>query len=147
MRKIPEDTMYFTYRQVNPKNKNAGDCVVRALASAMGLEWETVYDALCELGRKYKLMPNDDRCFEKYLEQNGWVRRKQPRKFDNTKYTGKEFCDYLDETRKRNRTPIILSIGCQHLSSIEWNSVSGYTICDSWDCSDSCVGKYYERIV
>ena len=146
MRRTAKDTMYFNYRQMNPKNKNAGDCVVRAISSASNLTWDEVYDKLCSIGKKYKLMPNDDSCYERFLKENGWIRCKQPRKDDNTKYTGKEFCDYLNELAGRgiiDSTPVIISIGSHHLSMIEWNTVSGFTICDSWDCSDGCVGKFW----
>ena len=38
-RKIPENTKYFTYLNLNPKNRKAGDCVIRAIAYATGLSW------------------------------------------------------------------------------------------------------------
>ena len=63
-RRIPKDTFYFNYRQENPKNKSTGDCVIRAIASAMQKDWDTVYDDLYKIGKKYKLMPNDEHCFE-----------------------------------------------------------------------------------
>lgn len=144
-KRIPKDTFYFTYRQENPKNKSTGDCVIRAIASAMQKDWDTVYDDLCKLGKKYKLMPNDEKCYERYLKDNGWVRQKQPRKEDNTKYTGKEFSDWLNGNKK-DRGPVIVSIGTHHLSMIEWGTVAGYTICDSWDCSNNKVGKYWVKI-
>ena len=148
-RRIPNDTMYFTYRQENPKLKSTGDCVIRAIASAMWKDWDTVYDDLCALGKKYKLMPNDDSCYERYLKQNGWVKQKQPRDDYNKKLTGKQFCERLNEEVKRglrDKSSVILSIGSHHLSMAEWSTISGYVICDSWDCSDYKVGKWYSKV-
>lgn len=34
--KIPNNTESFHYYNANPKNKNVGDCVVRAIAFATG---------------------------------------------------------------------------------------------------------------
>ena len=147
-KRIPKDTMYFNYRQENPKNKRTGDCVIRAIASAMQSDWDTVYDDLYKIGKKYKLMPNDDHCYERYLKANGWEKQKQPRDEYNKKLTGKEFCEKLDLEYKsglRDNSPVIISIGSHHLSMAEWNSVSGYTICDSRDCSSRCVGKWYSK--
>lgn len=147
-RRMPQETMYYTYRQENPKGKKTGDCVIRALASAMQKDWDTIYDDLYKIGKKYKLMPNDDHCYERYLKENGWTKQKQPRKADNTKYTGIEFLEWLDAEVKRghkDKSSVIISIGSQHLSMIEWSTISGFVICDSWDCSRRCVGKYWTR--
>ena len=148
MRKVPKDTMYFNYCQMNPKNKSVGDCVVRSIALAMEKEWDQVYNDLCRIGFKYKLMPNSDGCYERYLKDNGWVRCKQPRKEDNTKYTGKEFCEWLDKELERNhinKNSIIISIGSHHLSCVCYGNISGFTINDTWDCSNNCVGKYWTK--
>lgn len=147
-RKIPRDTMYFNYRQENPKLKSTGDCVIRAITSAMESDWDTIYDDLYKLGKKYKLMPNDEHCYERYLKAHGWVKQKQVRDSFNKKLTGKAFCDYLgDLTRKglKDHSPVIISIGCHHLSMIEWDTTSGFVICDSWDCSNNCVGKWWMK--
>jgi len=147
-RKLPRETMYYTYRQENPKGKSTGDCVIRALASAMEKDWDTVYDDLYKIGKKYKLMPNDEKCYERYLKANGWVRQKQPRDEFNKKLTGEDFCEFLDLQHKRgekDESSVIVSIGSRHLSMVEWSTISGFTFCDSWNCTQNCVGKYWTR--
>ena len=147
-RKIPSNTMYFNYRQENPSNKLTGDCVIRAIASALNKSWDEVYDDLCAIGKKYKLMPNDSKCYERYLKANGYVKQKQPRDAFNKKLTGREFCDLLNDEYHRGLIDesfsVVLSIGSHHLSMIEC-TLSGFTICDSWDCSYGCVGKWYSK--
>lgn len=148
MKRQPKETMYYTYRQENPKGKLTGDCVIRAIASALQKDWDTVYDDLYNIGKKYKLMPNDSKCYERYLRANGYERQKQPRDAFNKKLTGKEFCDLLNDEYSRglrDRSSIVLRIGSHHLTMIEWGSISGFTICDSWDCSYERVGKWYSK--
>lgn len=147
-RTIPKDTEYFHYYNANPKNIGVGDCVIRALSVAMRKSWEEVYDSLYEIGKKMKRMPNDKKCYQKYLEQNGWVKMKQPRKDDNTKYTGKEFCMYLSNNYASN---IIAHIGCHHVVCFT-NDIGGYEnwnneykVVDTWNSTNGCIGNYYVR--
>ena len=101
-RKIPQNTKYFTYHNANPKGKITADCVVRALSLAMKKSWDEVLTDLYTYALKYKQMLNDDVLYKKYLKDNGWVILKQPRKWDNTKYTGVEFCQELQEREQKN---------------------------------------------
>ena len=56
----------------NPARKEVPDCVVRAIAIAMGRRWIDVYDDLCRLGRKEFNMPSADAVWGKYLYQMGF---------------------------------------------------------------------------
>lgn len=134
-RKHPSDTATFKYHNQNPNQIHTTDCVFRALSLAMDKPWETVYDELCELGRKMRMPPNQKQVFIKYLIQNGWVKKKQPKKEDGKKYTGGEMASKV----KRSRV-IIASIGCNHISVIKEKQVW-----DIWDCSSRCVGMYFEK--
>lgn len=146
-RKLPQNTQYFTYYDANPKGKKTGDCVIRALATAMRKTWDEVLTDLYEYAMKYKQMLNDDTLYKKYLKDNGWVMLKQPRKLDNTKYTGFEFCEELqdgscftfdngiqiDETNN-----IIAHIGGHHIVAI----IDG-KIMDTWNSSGGCIGNIW----
>ena len=92
--KYPE-TKTFHFYNANYKNRIAGDCVIRAISTAMNKPWEVVFREMADLGLKKGYMPNDDQIIALYLENNGWIKHKQPRKDDNTKYTGKEFCELI----------------------------------------------------
>ena len=118
---------------VNPKNLKAGDCVVRAIAYATEQSWEDVYDKLCELGKKMKRMPNEKQVYEKYLEQLGWFKFKQPRRFDNTKYTVDEFCKEFPKAR------YVVSVA-NHLTAVDER-----LIIDTWDCGRKSVGNYFKK--
>ena len=56
----------------NPAHKEVPDCVVRAIAIALGMRWIDVYDDLCRLGRNEFNMPSADAVWGKYLYQMGF---------------------------------------------------------------------------
>lgn len=137
MEKYPT-TRTFAFYNENPKGKCIGDCVVRAIALATGDGWDDTYKALCQLGFKMKAMPNDKEVYAKYLELNGWVKHKQPRKWDNTKYTGKEWCEKLRD--EENYKPMIAHIGGHHIVCI-----IEYKVHDIWDSTRGCIGNYWTK--
>lgn len=117
----------------NPKNKKTCDCVVRALALATGRPYVDVYKELFEISLKTGYMLNEKRVEDKFLEQNGFVKHKQPRKSDNTKYTIKE-ADKICTDR-------IIIVRCAgHLTCIKDGAVY-----DLWDCRSKCISNYYTK--
>lgn len=138
-RRIPKETDCFHYFNNNPKGKtNAGDCAVRAISAALAQPWDTTLDELVQMSHKTKYSPFVTQNINKYLESKGWVKCSQPRKADDTKYTGREFCKNHLECIKNDK--IIISIGCLHLSVIINSKVY-----DTWDCTDRCIGNYWVR--
>lgn len=129
------NTDTFTYYNANPKNKIAGDCVARAICTALDMPWEQVIRELTELGIKMGTVFNETKTYEKYLASKGWKKQKQPRKADNTKYTGEEFCQRV----ARNRT-IVAHIGGHHIVCIKGNKVY-----DIWDSTYKCIGNYWVK--
>ena len=78
----------------------------------------------------------DSKCIEKYLASKGWVKHKQPRKADNTKYTGEEFCKKLANKNER----YICNIGGHHIVAIVDKKVN-----DIWDSTYKCIGNYWTK--
>lgn len=139
------NTEYFHFHNANPKGRICGDCVVRAIAAATGKSWDEVFDGLSTVAKKQKLMTNDVKCYEKYLESLGWKKQKQPRKDDNTKYRGWEFCRSLQEDPWRwtgmegpGHPPIVAYIGTHHIVCIKDGKVW-----DHWNSTRGCIGNYY----
>ena len=139
------DTPTFHFYNANPKNKITGDCVIRALSTAMGESYETVYRELFEFSLKCGYMLNSKECYDKYLVSKGWIKQKQPRKDNNTKYTGKEFCEQLQEdpwifTGKEYdfNARIIAKIGGHHIIAIIDGKVH-----DIWNSTGGCIGNYW----
>lgn len=142
------DTETFHYHNQNPKNRITGDCVYRAISLATGMSYSdtvrsmaefqatTYYDVICSTG------------INKYLKSIGWKCLKQPRKPNNKRYTGKEFCKllqsdgYITETKLLldSTYNIIANIGSLHTIAIIDGKVN-----DTWDSTDGCVGNIYVK--
>lgn len=142
IKKIPKETSTFHFHNENPKGKRTGDCTLRAIATATGKDWDEVLDGVCEIAHKLKLMPDDDKCYGRYLESLGWVKNKQPRKWDNTKYTGAEWCEWLNENDNRNER-IIAHIGGHHIVCIAKDDK--FKVFDTWNSTGGCIGVYWTK--
>ncbi len=133
--KYPE-TSTFHYYNANPKNRITGDCRIRAIATACEVPYNQVVMDLakiqCETGY--------DQCCNQgldiLLKQYGWVKQKQPRKVDNRKYTGEEFCKRLANRKER----YVANIGGHHIVAIVEAKVY-----DIWDSTDGCIGNYWTK--
>lgn len=146
--KYPE-TRSFHFHNENPKNRITGDCTFRAIARATGKDWRNVVMEMAQLSCETGYAINDDKGIERYLEKIGWVKHKQPRKVDNTKFTGKEFCKALKDPEYREfftgtdkLTNIICHIGGHHVTCIVAGKIN-----DIWDCSNKCIGNYWTKEV
>lgn len=60
----------------NPQKLNVGDCTVRSICAATGLDWHTVHKALCDLSGDMADMPSADRVFEEYMRRIGFGKKR-----------------------------------------------------------------------
>ena len=118
---------------INPKGIKAGDCVIRAIAVTTEQTWDKVYADLCEIGFKMKRMPNEKSVYEKYLNNLGWIKHKQPRTILNSKLTILEFIEYQIERKA------IISVA-NHLTCVD-----NFELIDTWDCSHKCISNYWTK--
>ena len=147
IKKILNDTETFKFFNANPKDKRSGDCVLRAISTATGKTWDEVLDDLVIYSHKYKEMLDDPKCYAKYLENLGFIKMSQPRKGDNTKYTGSEFCK-LCSVNCTNGELIIAHIGGHHVVAImptrEGDGINDrYKVLDIWDSTGGTIGNYW----
>lgn len=133
-----QNTKTFNFYNANPWKRITADCVVRAISAAMGQSYELTYKELFELSLKTGYMLNDKKCYEKYLSNKGWLKMPQPKKEDNTKLTGKEFCEVAQEFTFNYPSRMIAHVGGHHLVAI----ING-KIWDTWDCTPWCIGNYW----
>lgn len=152
IKKIPKETNTFHFHNENPKGKRTGDCTLRAIAAATGKSWDEVLDGVCEIAHKFKLMPGDDKCYGRYLESLGWVKNKQPRKWDNTKYTGAEWCEEITEDYERGFSRatifadnVIAHIGGHHIVCIKLDEDDKFKVFDTWNSTGGCIGVYWTK--
>ena len=129
--KIPNNTETFKYYNANPKNKHTTDCVVRAICTALDQDYGQTVKELTELWLKTGYEMSEAKCFGKYLESKGFMKHKQPRKPDNTKYTGKEFVKIFDDV-------CVANLGGNHTVCIK-----GGKVLDIWDSTEGCIGNYW----
>jgi len=117
--------MKFNKINTNPLNNKTGDCVIRAISTALKKGWKCVYIDLFNLGIENALMLSDIKVIKKYLSdyehQTCKAIKGKPRKkvkdFDNGTY--------------------ILSIA-NHLTCVIDNE-----LIDAWDCREKCVYRYW----
>lgn len=131
--KTPMNTSYFKYYNANPKNKKTTDCVVRAICTALDQSYEQTLREMIELQIKTGYDMSDVKGFGKYLESKGWIKQKQPRKSNNTKYTGWEFVRIFNGV-------CVANIGGNHTVCIKEGKVY-----DIWDSTDGCIGNYWTK--
>lgn len=81
----------WRYFNNNPRGLNVGDCVIRAISAATGMDWYTAHKALCDLSAELADMPSADRVWWTFLEQIGFTKK---RMIDHCPdcYTVEDFC-------------------------------------------------------
>lgn len=62
----------WIYANPNPEGKEVPDCVIRAIAIALNLSWEQVFDELCYVARQDYNMPSVDTVWGHYLYNKGF---------------------------------------------------------------------------
>ena len=76
----------------NPRRRRTGDCTIRALCTALGADWYTVYfDIVCE-GAVQADMPSTNRVWRKCLRRLGFKMRLID-DHDRDYYSVADFCE------------------------------------------------------
>jgi len=70
--------MGYVHYNPNPAGKSVGDCVVRAISKALGLDWETVYTGVALQGFVMGDMPSANHVWGAYLHSKGFSRHILP---------------------------------------------------------------------
>lgn len=141
--KYPE-TDTFKFFNENPHNKFTTDCVIRAISGGLEMSYNDVVMELAALQCKTGFDPSENKAIDRYMKSKGWVRVKQPRKDDNTKYTGKEFCRWLSENYPNGEAGnVVCNIGGHHtavIKPIKDGKGYRYKVVDTWNSTRGCIG-------
>lgn len=121
----------FKEFNANPKGKKTGDCVIRSLCVALNKDYYEVYEELYNISKKTGFMINEKRVYDKLLEAYGFIKMKQPRKNNGTKYD-------VDEIRLICNSPVIVISIANHLTVVK----DGVLI-DLWNCGYKTINNYY----
>ena len=119
------------YFSCKTKKDRAGDCVARAISIACEMDWLEVMKDLFALGLTMGRMPNEYQVMERYLTDNGWVKKSPLRKSNGRKYKVNEFP--IDVTN-------VIIITNKHVTAL----VKGVHY-DSWNCGNWCANSYYVK--
>jgi len=74
------------YHRCDRKMDSTGDCVVRAIAIALRMDYKHVKQSLFDLSMECGFMPNDEKCFEQFLNQHGWIKKSPMKNQNNRKF-------------------------------------------------------------
>lgn len=140
------DTETFHFYNANPKGKYTTDCVIRAISTGTEIPYETVLREMAEQQIKTGYDMSETKAIAMYLKKKGWRKQNQPRKSDNTKYTGNEFCkEILHRSSEfawlRNRK-VIANIGGHHIVAI-----CNGKVWDTWNSTGGCIGNYWTKYI
>lgn len=119
--------MWIKYNP-NPTGRTVGDCAIRAVAVALGVDWEDAYWMVAENGAAMGDMPSSDSVWGSVLRQHGFYRTTIPNTCPEC-YTAEDFC------RDHPKGVYVLGFG-GHVATV----ING-DIYDTWD-SKNCVPVY-----
>ena len=124
--------MAYEYFNNNPMMRNVGDCSVRAVSKALGIDWETAYIKIMVNGYSMCDMPSSDAVIGAVLRQNGFYREAILDTCPDC-YTAEDFCiDHPYGT-------YVLAFG-GHVATV----IDG-VLFDSWDSSHEIPQYYFYR--
>lgn len=116
----------------NPAGRRVGDCAVRAVSVALGVDWETAYDLMADMGFKLADMPSSDAVWGAVLRQHGFYRAAISNSCPDC-YTAEDFA------RDHPRGVYVLGFG-GHTATIR----DGW-LYDSWDSSQEIPQFYWAK--
>lgn len=112
-------------------SNRVGDCVIRAISTALGQPWEKTYTELCiEAFIECDLM-SSNYIWGKYLSRKGYKRNSIPN--DCRCYTVEDFC------KEHPKGTYILGTGTHALTVIDGNHI------DSWNSKDETPIYYFTK--
>lgn len=127
----------FEEVNVNPKGHKTGDCSTRALVGTLEISYQEAINLQAKWAIKKCYGLTGKRVIELVLKEFGYVKMKQPRKPDGTKYLVGE----MDEitTLCQRECGILVTVAGHH------TCIKDDCVQDTWDCRDYTVGNYYVK--
>lgn len=122
---------------VNPKGHKTGDCSTRALVGTLGISYEEAITLQAKWAIKKCYGLTTKQTMELVLREFGYVKMKQPRHRDGSKYTVGELDEILTLTQREHGVLVTVA---NHHTCIVFDSVQ-----DIWDCRHKTVCNYYIR--
>lgn len=119
----------YRFKNMNPEGKKVDDCTVRTLSLVSGLEWDRVYDDLCDIGKWLRVMPSTNEAWNSWLELYHWKMHEVIGRPDD--YNVNDFCV------EHPRGAYVLGLR-NHVVAV----IDGHYY-DTWDCGERPVLFYW----
>lgn len=116
----------------NPTGRTVGDCAVRAVSVALGVDWEQAYDLITDAGYAMGDMPSSDSVWGAVLRQHGFYRSAIPNSCPDC-YTAEDFA------ADNPYGTFVLGFG-GHVAAVKDG-----VIYDSWDSRNEIPQYYWFR--
>lgn len=123
--------MYVFFNN-NPQGIKIGDCVIRAISTALNQTWERTYIDLCVEGFMFSDLPNSNVVWDSFLRSKGYKKRIIPDSCPDC-YTFEQFA------KDRPQGTYLVCTGA-HTACIKDGKLF-----DNWDSSQETVAYYYTK--
>lgn len=123
--------MWIKYNP-NPTGRTVGDCAVRAVSAALGIDWEEAYNLIADAGYNMGDMPSSNSVWGAVLRQHGFYRAAIPNTCPDC-YTAADFA---------NEHPVgifVLGFGTHVATIVDGN------LYDSWNSLNEIPQYYWYR--
>jgi len=122
----------WQYCNVNPKANLVGDCVIRAVALATDIDWDSTYLSIATVGYEMKDMPSSNAVWGVYLRRIGFNRYVVSNDCPDC-YTIEDFC------KDHNKGIYVLATGTHAVTAIDGNYY------DTWDSGKEIPIYYFTK--
>lgn len=116
----------------NPAGRKVGDCSVRAVSAALGVDWETAYALMAVAGFNMGDMPSSNSVWGAVLRQHGFYRFNLPDACPD--------CYTFGDFAKDNPNGVFVVGTGTHVATI----IDG-KLMDAWDSSNEPVAFVWHR--
>lgn len=123
--------MWIEYNP-NPNAKRVGDCVIRAIAKAVGKSWQEAYIELCLLGYIKGDLPSSNKIWGDYLKSKGFSKDIVTDDCPDC-YTISDFCE------EHPKGTYVIGTGTHAVAVVDGN------LFDSWDSSGEVPIYFYKK--
>lgn len=122
------------WRQFNPNpvGRSVGDCAVRAVSAALGIDWETAYALIAKNGYQMGDMPSSNSVWGAVLRQHGFSRFAVPNTCPD--------CYTIEDFAKDHPFGVYVVCTGSHVCTIRDG-----LILDSWDSSSEIPAFYWTK--
>lgn len=125
--------MKFVKYNANPFGVKTGDCVIRAISTALNMSWARTYKEMLDvtLETGYAISCKDN--YTEYLKRKGFERQKMPKKVNGRRY---KLYEFIMEIAKPEGVYVVSIY--DHLTVVDKQDIY-----DLWDCRNKCVLGYW----